>query len=358
MNLVTRDIFFTFIKTFFLVIVSFTVLFYLMDLVDKGDKFLSKDVSHVIVTSYLLYKTPLILTQIFPIALLLTTLVVINQKNKNNEITAIKASGVNIYRILSPIFIFAVLIAYSSFLLSEKISPITLKKAKDIEATYIKGIDKRLLSKKGLLLKQGNSIYKISSLNVKEKHITSLIKYTFSGDFVLQEMTETKDLFFKDEVWQSESALVTKFNKEDSFTTVEVLNYKDNYLKSPANLTTINFEHEQMSFDELETFIEEMEAKGENTDKYRTDLYSKMTFPFINILVVFLALPFAMRTGRHGSITWGIALCLVISFSYWIVFGLFIGLGKASLLPPLLAAISTNIIFFFITAYTVSFVRQ
>ena len=63
-----------------------------------------------------------------------------------------------------------------------------------------------------------------------------------------------------------------------------------------------------------------------------------------------LAIPFAILVGNRGAIG-GVALGVGIGISYWAVAALFEAMGGIGQLPPLLAAWSPDLIFFFLGLY-------
>jgi len=59
-----------------------------------------------------------------------------------------------------------------------------------------------------------------------------------------------------------------------------------------------------------------------------------------------LSVPFAVKVNpRGGGIAIGLALSLVVAFSYWIVHTMFIALGHGAIIPPFAAAWASNLIF-------------
>ncbi len=74
------------------------------------------------------------------------------------------------------------------------------------------------------------------------------------------------------------------------------------------------------------------------------DLYRKLSFPLVSIIMVIIAIPFSFATGRRGSF-YGIGISIVIGISYWAAFELFDKLGGINQLSPLIAAWFPNLIF-------------
>jgi len=78
---------------------------------------------------------------------------------------------------------------------------------------------------------------------------------------------------------------------------------------------------------------------------YLVQLYSKLSFPLIHLIMALVAIPFALMSPRSGGRAVGIGVAIVISVGYWMVHSLALAFARADLLPPALAAWTANIIF-------------
>jgi len=61
--------------------------------------------------------------------------------------------------------------------------------------------------------------------------------------------------------------------------------------------------------------------------------------------MVFIAIPFSLRSERSGGVMQSIGIGIFIGFSYWIVHAFCMSLGKSEMLPAFLAAWAANILF-------------
>ena len=52
---------------------------------------------------------------------------------------------------------------------------------------------------------------------------------------------------------------------------------------------------EQMAFRELSDYIEELEARGQRVPELEVQLYNKIAFPVVSLVMAVVALPFAFR---------------------------------------------------------------
>ncbi|MDI6791285.1 MAG: LptF/LptG family permease, partial [bacterium] len=86
---------------------------------------------------YFIYKIPLTAAWVTPVAVLIATLFSLSGLAKTNEITAMKASGISIYRIILPILLEAAVITLLSFTWQELVVPETSRQAKYIKEAKI-----------------------------------------------------------------------------------------------------------------------------------------------------------------------------------------------------------------------------
>src|SRR5581483_9897277 len=106
-DLIVRD-FFTYVvmilATFLMLLLVFTFFELLSDI-------LHNQVSPILVIEYLLNLTPYLIYQLTPLSVLLGVLVTFGLMQKANEVTAMKASGISIYRVIFPVLVIASVLA-------------------------------------------------------------------------------------------------------------------------------------------------------------------------------------------------------------------------------------------------------
>src|SRR3989338_4195520 len=77
------------------------------------------------IIAFYVYYTPTIFLQVVPMAVLLSTIYVLSNLNKHNEIIAMKSSGISLWRILTPILIMGILISLVTFIVNDKVIPVS-----------------------------------------------------------------------------------------------------------------------------------------------------------------------------------------------------------------------------------------
>ena len=99
-----------------------------------------------------------------------------------------------------------------------------------------------------------------------------------------------------------------------------------------------------MTYLELQKHLDDLQQVGFEVEYLKTELYKKLSFPFVSLIMALIGLPFALTMGKKGAL-YGIAAGAFIGIVYWGAFGVFDVLGSNGLLAPLLAAWGPNILF-------------
>jgi lipopolysaccharide export LptBFGC system permease protein LptF len=99
-----------------------------------------------------------------------------------------------------------------------------------------------------------------------------------------------------------------------------------------------------MRFRELQRYARRLKKSGYPTASLETALQSKLARPLLIPVMALLALPFAFRIGKRGTLA-GIGVGLVLGMIFLVANALFGKLGDVGALPPLLAAWSPHVLF-------------
>src|SRR5207244_10691642 len=98
-----------------------------------------------------------------------------------------------------------------------------------------------------------------------------------------------------------------------------------------------------MSYLELKDYVAQLEAAGFQVRKHLVELYAKLSFPLVNLVMVLVAIPFALQSPRGGRL-FGVGLALAIMAGYLVVHYVALAFPRAAPLPPLLAAWTADVI--------------
>jgi len=111
-----------------------------------------------------------------------------------------------------------------------------------------------------------------------------------------------------------------------------------------------NRDPEDMSYWQLKQYAQRVIAEGYENTEYVVYMNIKIAFPFIVLIMVLMGIPISLRLEKAGiplAISAGVGLC----FLYMLSLGLTRSLGISGILPPILSAWLTNLIFLFFGLY-------
>ncbi len=103
-------------------------------------------------------------------------------------------------------------------------------------------------------------------------------------------------------------------------------------------------EYKEMNFEELGSYIRELQISGMNTVPLQVQYYKKFAVPLFALIMALLSIPFAFVAGNRGAMT-GVGISFGIALAYWTISTLFEQIGDLNQLPAAMAAWSPDVIF-------------
>ena len=105
------------------------------------------------------------LVQLTPASIIIAVIVVFGLMNKNNEIIALKASGISIYYLIKPCLYSGIFLGFFIFFIGESIVPVTMSKVNQIRYSDFKNNTRAYTAKEDVWLKQDNNIIRFKYFN-------------------------------------------------------------------------------------------------------------------------------------------------------------------------------------------------
>src|SRR5207245_146442 len=112
---------------------TFYTLFAVYELVNLLDDLVEHNLPFTLVLSYLKYRSPWIISQILPVSCLVATFMAVGIMSRFNEVTALKASGTSIYRIVAPVLIVTVAICAIAYVNQDYLEPHSNQRAAQVK---------------------------------------------------------------------------------------------------------------------------------------------------------------------------------------------------------------------------------
>jgi lipopolysaccharide export system permease protein len=335
-----------FLKMFALCLFGFIMIYTLVDFIERSSQIFKEQPSSAAIFLYFLYKMPLIIFQMIPIACLLGSLLSLVMLAKNSEIVAIKAGGIPLLRATASIIVLSSIISVAAFLMNEYVVPYANEKKDYIYLVEIKKHEWRIkYRKQNVYYKSGRTIFSFGLFVPEQNKVSKVRMYRFDEKFRLVERAVAEKAEYGREGWSLINGIYWRFDGESLAETKSFDTMPANLIDTPDEMKVYQKESEQMSYRELKAFIKDMRRLGYDTTAYQVDLAGKLSFPLVPIIMAVLGIPFAARVGRSGGIALGIGVAVVIGVVYWIILGIGLALGHSGALPSFVAAWGSHIFF-------------
>lgn len=335
-----------FLRVLTLCIAAFVALYLIVDFFDRFDDFLEHKAGIGSVLRYFLFKIPLILTQVTPVAVLASMLLSLGGLSRHNEITAMNACGVSMLQFTGPLLATCAAISIASLVWNESVVPHFNRKVRTINTVEIKKRELPSLFGTSELWSHGeDGLYNVRLIDSRQKALLGLTVYRLSPEFELREVTEIPLAHWRSGNWEYDKGVRRSLLPSGEVRTEKLGKGVVDIEETPEDLAASRREAEEYGFLALRALIDNLRRKGLDPTEYQVDLQLKLSVPFIALVMAFVALPFGIRNLRSSSLASNIGAGLVIGFSYWVVLAVAISLGHGGALPPIAAAWSANVIF-------------
>lgn len=335
-----------FIKSLVVSLVCMTVLYLIVEVFDRVDNFLRADRPFWSLLKYFSFKLPLLISRVAGFAVLFSTLFSLATLARNQEITAMRSSGISLRRLSVPLIALATLIGLFSFLWNETVVPLFTRKAQSIYRTDVKKKPSgNLIEFQEIWIRGDGAIVNTDSFNAKKNTLEGIRIYLLDPDFSLRGIIEAPRAFWKETYWEAPNATEWLFLSRGGLSRRKLAAVLP-LSETPEDLKIFHHEPEELSVSDLKKQINSLANKGIDTTESQVDLQLKLALPFVSPLMVFLAVPFALRRGLRGGVPASFGLTLLLGLGYWVLLGFCRSLGYTGALPPLGAAWLPNGVFF------------
>lgn len=344
-GLLDRYVVRAYLGKFSLVVIAFWALFVLVSFMDLFDDVQHNKVKGVVVLHYYAFTSPQILHLITPVAVLVSVLITFGILSRRNEITAMKAAGISIYRVTLPAIGLGLAVAGSMFGLAEFVLP-PMNKVAGRDFNVIKGRPPQAstTNQHRWILGSDGRFYNYDFLEARPEgaSLYGLSIYDVTKDWQLRDVLYVARAAWNGVSYDLERGHRRTFVPEPVFRTFAQARSRE--IEAPSYFGQEERPADTLRFEELRQHIVSLELLGLDVTPLRVQLHRKLAFPVVCVVMTLLGIPFAFVVARRGAL-YGIAASVLIAIVYWACLAIFDALGNNALLPPLLAAWAPNLLF-------------
>lgn len=347
-----------FLKLIAISLGAFIIIYLLVDILDNIDTYIDRQAPVRSVFLYYVYLCPYIIVLTLPIAMLLASMLSVGGLARNNELVAMKASGVSLYRILSPLWIVGLILSFLVGFIGGWVYPETNVRKDRIEREEIKRKRSREGEPKRNLVYQDEwgRIYHVSYLR-PDKGTAEGIRIISGEEGTVDWRIDARRGVFNSDLWNLTDGVLRVFRGDREVVAPFRMIRSENFNVSPTDLLGKPRDPEELGVQELRRLIKRMSRSGLSTAKQEVELNLRFSFPLANFLMVLLGAPLASNPRRSGlALSFG--LSIAISFVFFGSIRACQALGHHETLHPAVAAWIPDIVFFVAGSWILTKVRK
>jgi lipopolysaccharide export system permease protein len=297
--------------------------------------------------AYLLLRLPYYFNLILPLSFLISILILIILMIRANEIILIRTSGISTFAMMKPLLVLSLALVLFSFGLSEWVIPASSSASEYIYKIKIKQEQSHVFFKADKLwFKRGNQICNIGFFDTKRDLMKDVTLIELSDQYAVRRRFDIKEGAWKDGSWVFYDVTERTFSEKGVTGKKLYANLKGLINEPPSVFKIVQQNPEEMSYRELGRYINRLRSNGHDIRRYLVDLYNKIAFPFINVIMVFAAFSVGFRYSKTKQISKGIFWGIALGMCYWFFHSISLSLGYSEIFPPFFSAWFANLFFF------------
>ncbi len=235
--------------------------------------------------------------QLFPIAALIGCIMGLGALAGNGELTAIRAAGVSLNRLLWSVTKVGLLMMLLALLLGETVAPHAEEYAQKLRSEAISG-DIKLQGEQGMWVKDNHQFIHIQDL-ISTQQLANLTIYQLSDNSQLMQVSRIAQAEYRADHWVLHSVAVTDLVTGiiQTHATLDWLSTLD-----PEMLEVVQLDPDAQSIWGLYQYVHYLQDNGLASGRYEMALWSKLMTPLVTLVMMLLAVPFVMGSLRSVGI--------------------------------------------------------
>lgn len=349
MKLLDKYLLTQFIKHFFTVNIAFSAIYLLVDFIEKFDNFTRAGKSFGLALQYFMLNVPFIVDQLGPVLILLSGVISLGILNHTNELTALKAGGIPLKKIIRPFVIGGTVLTLLLLAAAQWILPTTITTTNNIWYEQVKGKLPLGIYRNGRYYYKGSEGFYSFEWPDPKRFLFHNFSYSrWTDDYMIDALLTARYAKWDSERknWIFNHAQGHKLNEDNSYKIGNLEYWQIELPEDPADFLIPENEAAQLSLTALYQSISKKETEGQKRKAW-AEFLSRISYIFLGIPLLLLGLPVLLisyqKWGRDLSVA--IPVSCGLAFVAWGAWGAMQSLAVTGYLPPLLSAVVIHIIF-------------
>ncbi len=300
-----------------------------------------------LVAKIFFYKLPTVIVFTFPMSMLLASILAFGRLSSDQEITAFRAAGISVNRLVLPVAVAGLMISFLTIWFNESIVPKTSYYAEEMLIRAAQQ-DKPKIQKNVNMTEydsEGLPIRVINVMEVEGNQLKGITVAEYDSGQLTRLVRAKTGRWLESGAWEFYDGVMHSFPKNES-KKLYIIQFEKEMIHvrvSPLDLTKREKRVEEMNAQDLLKRIEKRRKVGEDPTSDLVNLHLKIAVPFTSLLFAVLGASVGIRPNRSSSAL-GLGMSLVIIIIYYLLYSVGMGLGLSKAVSPVLAAWMPNII--------------
>jgi lipopolysaccharide export system permease protein len=360
MRILERYLGIFFIVSFVAAVFIFLSLYIIIDLFSHLDEIIKNNLLISTLSSYYLSFIPKILTELAPVAALLSTVYTLSRLSKTNEITAMRAAGLSILQVTKIVLILGAVISCLVFFINERIVPISQKKILEIKLKQMNIQDKYLAQqpiKNAAIYGLDNKLFFIGLFNPKDHSVNNVIVFEQDEKQNILAKIVANSGQYKEGRWIFYDCITYKYGLENQlegepeYAQAKIMNFKD----TPEDIERQQIQINYMNIQQLKDYRKRLERSNATAvlRSFDVEIQKRLAYPLSVIVLMFVSIPFSLSVRKKGQVIASLGVSIGLGFFYYVLNSVSIAFGKENILPVILSAWLANITFFILGIFLI-----
>jgi lipopolysaccharide export system permease protein len=322
-----------------LLMISFTALLQVFDLLSNSIDVLKRGDGHFSALAlYAVLRLPEIVSFLTPFGVLLATLMTLGRLERDNEILAFKASGAPYNAVLLSFLPAVLLVGVAHFLLADQVVPraINAMVARDIY------VDRNSKSDGDpVFIQDGRSVVEVTSVSKNGSTLKQMRIFERGDTGILVRVRQAAEAHYDTQTrqWTLSDVWTTSVSPDHPSQAGHNDTMSWETTLTPAEFSNLIELPQAMTLAKIWAFATSQDVGVRPTYFYEAWLQKRFSLPMSSILMILLAAPVAHSIYRRDrGLAAGMAIGFGLGFLYFIADGLVMSLGETGAVPPVVAA--------------------
>jgi lipopolysaccharide export system permease protein len=299
---------------------------------------------------YFLWDMPAYLLLVIPMAMLLGTLLAMQRLSSESEITAMKAGGISLSRIVAPLLIVGFVVSLLALAVQELFVPFANDKAAYVKQQAIEHGSPASSSLQAVtpLPGGGKQVTIAAGLDLATQTLLNVTVIRYDAKQKPIDLIVADRARYVAPTWTFENSKTYDFQADGTVLTqtapqmiVDIGERPNQIAKQSLQIT----DPEQLSRAEIKSRLDSGQLAPQQQRSFTATYASKLARPFAAFVFTLIAVPFGLRPVRGGGTGLGFGLAVAIVFVYYVISTIFLSVGSAATWLAGPAAWASNLLF-------------